>query len=405
MATPSLLFQNPNTPAAPINWDALNMTVPAAKAQPMPAAKTLVKDPVTGAFAPAPTAAPSVTPTPTNTPDTQSAPAQKVDPYTQFNLNVMDMLKQIQNAQTAGNMQKAGVVSNLKTQSVTSQGYNPQMTPDANIASIGAAPSAFGPAISSNEELAKATDQSLNDLGSKMTGLASIFQNQNVALPYNEQLVSKTTGQPLGGGTIGSLPPAGQQAVQLQIQRVKSGMSTISDAAAALGAYGQPGLNALQEGLGGNFNVNASNASAATTGVGQQLQTAATAANGALDKLMSDYGALGGIQTKGIPLTNNIANHVQAWMGQSELSTYQTTLADARAQLEGVLSAAGGITPTGAQEMAETYLPDNMTPTQLTSKVKAVKILIAQKVAAFTNSGQQQQVQQQIPAGSGLYNF
>lgn len=235
-------------------------------------------------------------------------------------------------------------------------------------------------------------------------------------VPYSNQLIDPTTGQSVGGGTgtgTSTLPAAAQSAVNLQIQKVQQGLSTVADAESALSAYGQAGVNALQQGLGSSFNTNASNASAGTTATGQQIQTAAGATNQALDTLGNLFSQLPGLQTGGIPLTNSIANVIAGALGQKGLTAYQTALSDARSQLIGVLNASGG-TPTGNEATALQYLPDNMTVAQFNQLVGTAqnpgtaRQLVAQKVAAFTQSGLQNGTIAPTPSTTGptsLYDF
>lgn len=242
------------------------------------------------------------------------------------------------------------------------------------------------------------TSQQLTGQSQLQSGLTAAGQlntpaNQFIQVPYSSQVIG-ADGKPVGGGSIGTLPQVAQDAINLQIQRVKSGLSTIGDAQSAISAYGQAGINALQKGLGSNFNVNASNASAGTTATGQQIQTAADSTNKALDTLSSAFMGLPAFQTGGIPATNSIAQWIGTALGDSALQQYKTNLADARSQLIGVLNSAGG-TPTGNEATANQYLPDNMTVDQFKQNVGTaqnpgiVRQLIAQKVGAFTSSGQQ----------------
>lgn len=240
--------------------------------------------------------------------------------------------------------------------------------------------------------------QQLNGLGSA-AGLA-----QPVQVPYSNQLINPATGQSVTGNSVGQLPPDAQNTVNTLAQQVRSGSMTINDALSRLSGYGQAGVNSLTAALGPGFNTNASNASGATTATGQQLQTAATAANSALDKLESDFGNLSWWQSIGIPITNDIAQSIGNAYGDRNVGTYQSTLHDARAQLQGVLTASGASTPTGAEDMARQYLPDGMTPQQLAAKIAAAKALIQQKVSAFTQSGNQSGSSTGTGSG-GLYDF
>lgn len=221
-------------------------------------------------------------------------------------------------------------------------------------------------------------------------GLASPTQ-----VPYSNQYLNPLTGQPVGGGgsiggsALSSLPPQAQTAIQSYAEQVRNGSMTRADAESRLSAYGVVGTNALNEVLGNNFNTNASNASASTTAQGQQLQTAAKSTYAALDSLQTAFNQLNGLQTGGIPATNGIANWIAQQFGSGALSSYNTVLHDARAQIQGVLTASGAATPTGAESMAQVLLPDNMTPAQLQQNLQIIRTLIQQKVTEFTQSGQQ----------------
>lgn len=249
--------------------------------------------------------------------------------------------------------------------------------------------------------------KSLNDTASglgNLAGLANTQQaNQNSALynnaslrqpvqvPYSNQFIDPTTGQPVGGGANGGNL---QQSASSIAQRVQNGEMSYDAGVQALSGYGAMAPQALLGALPQGFNVQASNANAAaqsasiqqTGTLGGQITKAADSANQSLTKLEQDFNKLSSLQTGGIPATNNVANWIASSFGQDALSAYTTTLHDARAQIQGVLSTAGGLTPTGAAEAAQTYLPDNMTPAQFKSKVAAAKELVRQKVSAFTNT-------------------
>lgn len=246
-----------------------------------------------------------------------------------------------------------------------------------------------------------AQDQLKNELATQQQGTAGLTTAAGLIAPqlagFNQQSFNPATGQ-FGGGTQGAtalsqLPPQAQTAIKSYAQQVQAGQMTRADAESRLSAYGVAGTNALNEALGPSFNTNASNASAQTTAIGQQVQTYAQSANAALDKLTTDFGGLPAWQKLGIPGTIGIEQGIGQFFGNDKLATYLTTLHDARAQLTGVLSTAGGMTPTSAEDTAKTYLPDNMTADQLASKIEAAKSLVQQKVQAFTQSGQQNQPQ------------
>lgn len=227
----------------------------------------------------------------------------------------------------------------------------------------------------------------------QQTQQSGLISAAGLAQPQLGNIGSQQYYNPLnqGGSATGTLPQQAQDFVNSLAQQVMAGSMTRGDAESRLSTYGVTGIQALNNALGSNFNTNASNASAATTAQGQQIGTFATSANAALDKLESDFNNLPTTLKAGIPATIGIEQWLGQSLGNQSLSTYQTTLHDARAQLSGVLSTAGGMTPTSAEDTAKTYLPDNMTAGQLSSKIAAARALVQQKVDAFQQSGKQNQ--------------
>lgn len=250
------------------------------------------------------------------------------------------------------------------------------------------------------------TAQGLKQSG--LTSAAGLAQPQLGNIGSQQYYNPLNPGQSGGmsvGSALASLPQSAQTAIQSYAQQVKSGSMTRADAESRLSAYGITGTNALNEVLGSGFNTNASNASAGTTAVGQQVQTAAISTNAALDTLATAFSNLSPLQTGGIPASNSIANWIASNLGDQALTQFKTNLADARSQLIGVLNASGG-TPTGNEATALQYLPDNMTKAQFDANVGTtqnpgiVRQLIDQKVKAFTGSGQQNTNQGNTSGGS-----
>lgn len=234
-----------------------------------------------------------------------------------------------------------------------------------------------------------------------------------VQVPYSNQLLNPATGQPMNPNAGDSI----QSAVQLASQKVDNGSMSYEQAIDALAAYGQQGVNMLQQALGPNFDVAASNANAAAKGQalsqnvtqGRQVELAKNSAVAALGKLDAELANLSPIYKGGIPLTNAIASDIANFLGQSAVSQYQSTLNDARSQVAAVLSATGASTPTDAMNTARGYLPDGMTPAQQAQKVQAVKELIQQKVDAYTQTGNVPQYNSAAGAnassGGSSFNF
>ena len=235
-----------------------------------------------------------------------------------------------------------------------------------------------------------ALQNALTGQGQQITGASAAGGLVSpIQVPYSNQIMYPTNlygtpGSTTGGNSlVNSIPSLAQSVV--------NGQMTIDQANNMIG--NTMGLTdqlrqAIQK-LNPNFNFSLSSSSGATQAQGQQIKTQSDTAIQALDKLQTDFGNLSQFQTGGIPATNSIANWVAEKLGSGKLAEYQTTLADARAQLAGVLTATGAMTQSGAENMALTYLPDNMTPDMLTAKISAAKTLIQQKISSFTQSGQQ----------------
>lgn len=227
-------------------------------------------------------------------------------------------------------------------------------------------------------------------LGNVISGTAPV-----TGVPYGTQTINPVTGQPYGGqtgqGGTNVDPNNPMTSIPSLAQAVANGQMTIDQANSALGNNIGMTTNLRNQILKNNpnFNFTQSSSSGATQAIGQQVKTYSDSANAALDKLTSDFANLPDWQKLGIPGTIGIEQAIGKFFGNDKLSTYQTTLHDARAQLTGVLSTAGGMTPTSAGDTAQTYLPDNMTRDQLPAKIEAAKTLVAQKVQAFQNSGKQ----------------
>lgn len=211
---------------------------------------------------------------------------------------------------------------------------------------------------------------------------------------FNQQYFNPLTGQPTGGGGSGGtamsqLPQQAQTAIQSYAQQVQNGSMTRSDAEGRLGAYGQPGLNALNEALGPNFNTNSSNASAGTTAVGQQLKAAIPPASQALDALQTAFNALGTFSGSSVPFIQEFAQNaaLQTGIGRTNVSNFQGALQEARSRIDAALTGVIGVDAAGKQ--ANALLPDNMTTKELPGKILAAKQYLQNQLDSYTNSGQQ----------------
>lgn len=243
-----------------------------------------------------------------------------------------------------------------------------------------------------NAELAPINTQ-VTAAGQGQAGLISGLNAASpIQVPYSNQVIDPATGKPISGGTSQSM----NDAVQLQVQKVLSGQSGYNDAATALQAYGQAGTNALQTALGPNFNINESNANAAAkaaalqqnVSAGRAAALASDSAKKALDSLQTAYSKLNALQgSSGVPAFNALVQMGSLWtgIGRKEVSDYVGALNEARAQVRGVLGAAG-VNPIDAGGIADTLLPSNMIPTEVPSKILAAKSYLDNRVAALSNT-------------------
>jgi len=319
-------------------------------------------------------------------------PATSGQAYTDYQNAIKELADLKSNMATAeANISSTGIP--LEFQQGRSQVLNKQYADqlEAAQAKVNQAQAAIGQQITGTQTQQSGL-QSAGSLGTTSQGLLANAAEQvkPVQVSPSNQYVNPQTGENVGqAGIGGSL----DSAVSNIAEKVQNGTMGYDAGVAALNGYGQLGLNALQQKLGTNFNVQQSNATAAAQGAstlqtgttGGLVSKSAATAKDALTKLESDFNNLSGLQVGGIPATNAIMNYVASKFGQGALSAYQTTLHDARAQLAGVLTATGATTPTGADSMANVYLPDDMTPTQLKEKLAAARALIDQKVSHWTN--------------------
>jgi hypothetical protein len=220
-----------------------------------------------------------------------------------------------------------------------------------------------------------------------------------VQVPYSNQLLDPRTGQTVGGGAQGQ---SLQDAVALQVQKIRSGAVGYNDGASALSAYGQAGVNALQQALGSGFDINASNANAAAKAAalgqnvsqGTQAARMTISAKQALDALQTAYDRLGALQTGSVPGVGNVPllsqfeqfASMKTGLGREATSGFITALNEARAQVRGVLGAAG-INPTDAGDIVDTLLPSGMKPQEVKDKIAAAKAYLDNRVAALSSTG------------------
>lgn len=210
---------------------------------------------------------------------------------------------------------------------------------------------------------------------------------------FNQQVFNPATGQ-LGTGGSGGLPQEAQTFIGSLAQQVRNGQMTRDAAASQIAAYGQPGLMALNTALGSDFNTNASNASAATTATGQQIQAAIGPATQALDSLQEAFNGLnafqqGSVGVANVPLVSQLAQNASLAFGpgREAASAYQGALQEARSRIDAALVGSIGVNAAAAQ--ANALLPDNMLPNEIPQKIAAAKQYLQNQLSSYTSSGQQ----------------
>ncbi len=202
----------------------------------------------------------------------------------------------------------------------------------------------------------------LTQQGQQITALGSAGNlAQPVQVPYSNQFVDPTTGQPVGGGQNGG---SLQTAVQNVISRLQAGTMTYDQAAQALSGYGQGGVNALQQSLPPSFNIAQSNTLAGQQGsVGVNYQLADAALNN-VENLMKQ---LAPAQRTNIPAINSFTQGFSTATGLGSEQTRAVTGAvqSLRNAYAALLASARGGTPTDYSGQAQAEIPDQPTPNDI----------------------------------------
>lgn len=240
--------------------------------------------------------------------------------------------------------------------------------------------------------------KALNDTAAGLGNLANTANtqqsNQNTALynnaslkqpvqvPYSNQFIDPTTGQPVGGGTGGSL----NSAVDNVVQKLQSGQMTYNDAVSALSGYGQGGINALQQALPSGFNIAQSNTLGGIQGtVGPAYSYADTALKN-VETLMSQ---LPSYQNTNIPGVNNVTKGLSTLTGIGSEGTRAVTgaLNTLRNAYASLLASSKGGLPTDYSNQALAEIPDNATPNDIAALRKNFETLGQARKDIYGNAG------------------
>lgn len=250
-------------------------------------------------------------------------------------------------------------------------------------------------------EAGKRADRALSSQGVQQSGLGTSIGAANTQqglqqsglgtaagylaphqVPYSNQFVNPVTGQPVGGGTSGSL----NDAVSNVVQKLQSGQMTYNDATNALSGYGQGGINALQSALPQGFNISQSNTLGGIQGtVGPAYDYADTALKN-VETLMSQ---LPSIQNTNTPAINNVTRGFSTLTGIGSEGTRAVTGAvnTLRNAYASLLASSKGGTPTDYSGQALAEIPDNPTTNDISALRKNFETLGQARKDIYGNAG------------------
>ncbi len=221
--------------------------------------------------------------------------------------------------------------------------------------------------------------QQANALATGASELAGKVAPEQVS--YSNQYIDPTTGQPVN-------PQAGQDmqnAVALQVQKLKSGATDPASARTALSNYGQAGLNALEQALGTSFNPNVATANQSSaselTALKNNLQSTFNGVDANFNLLLNTA-AQGGINQTNVPILNTLQQNVSRGLTSNEaVINFRNTLAAVRAGYANILG--GGTTTVDSQNRAQEAIPDNISIDGLRSLGKQLESEAKNRIAGI----------------------
>lgn len=318
----------------------------------------------------------------------------KAQPSEQYN-NLMN--------QAAEQYKVAGDTNQVIQRSQSDALHNPNFSLDTGIGRAGQIQQNYGQ-IGAN---ALTQAQGLTSLAGAANTQQSLQQSAlgtaaNLASPqqvgYSSQFLDPVTGQPIN-------PQAGndmQSAVDLQVQKLKSGATDPASARAALANYGQAGINALEQSLGSGFNPNVSSANqqsaAELTSQANQLQSTFNGVDANFELLLNTA-KLGGLNDSNVPALNALQQNVARGLASSEaVINFKNTLSAVRAGYANILG--GGTTTVDSQNRAQEAIPDNISIGALRSLGEQLKSEAKNRIAGI-NQQVKSLTSQSSQSGSG----
>jgi hypothetical protein len=235
--------------------------------------------------------------------------------------------------------------------------------------------------------------------GTQQSGLASAGTLASPQTQYGA-LTNPLTGDAISGSNGSVLPASAQSAIALEAQKVQNNQETYAQAQSNLSAYGQNGVNALNQTLGPNFNANtnagassAQSSNTATAGTAstsanqaiyqQQLSSAANtlqqtqAIQSSAQQLISSMPSLG-INLTPSQLANTSINQLSTQFSSGQYSQFNANIANLQAKVGALLQQ--GEIPTSAGAAAQSIINGSLNVGALTSTLNQV-LLEAQQQA------------------------
>lgn len=208
-----------------------------------------------------------------------------------------------------------------------------------------------------------------------------------VQVPYSNQFVDPTTGQPIGGGQSGQLPQQAQDFVTSLAQQVKSNALSRADAESKLSTYGPIGIQALNAALGSDFNTNVAGAQGSSaadlTTSASELQSQANGAEANFN-LLANIAKQGGVNDGNVPILNTIQQNVAKGLASNEaVVNFKSILQSVRDQYAAILGG-GTVTDAGRAE-ALSLIPDNVSLSALQSVGQNLKSDAGNRIAGIQN--------------------
>jgi hypothetical protein len=231
---------------------------------------------------------------------------------------------------------------------------------------------------------------------------ATLPGNQNVQVPYSNQYLNGTTGQPVNPQASQAM----QSAVALEASKVANNLESLSTAQGNLSSYGQGGLDALNKALGPNFNANTnagasaaqqSNTSTAGTASTNSYQTIYSNANTQVAQISQQRSAINAVGSQALSMMANdpAINHFATQFGNQKLNqlatqlsspqyaAFNTAIQSLQARIGAALQA--GEIPTAATGNAQSIANGDLTLNALSSTLQQVDA----EMGAFQDTNQQ----------------